>query len=297
MKKSSPTTETRNSETMSIDRMTVREQVEAFSREDSKIIEAIMKVSHSIERAIEKVVEGFKQGGRLIYIGAGTSGRLGVLDASECPPTFGVDSSMVTALIAGGNDAIISAAEGAEDNEKAGEDDLRRINFDKKDVLVGITASGTTPYVRGACRYARTLNAITVLLTCNPEGDFPETDILINPVTGPEVITGSTRLKAGTATKMVLNMISSISMIRIGKVYGNLMVDVKATNKKLRQRAKKILMDGGKIDENKAVELLEKTGGDLKTAIFIAKSGGTKENAQKKILHSEGFLYKALNEE
>ncbi|MBF0407689.1 MAG: N-acetylmuramic acid 6-phosphate etherase [Candidatus Riflebacteria bacterium] len=296
MKKSLPVTETRNPETRFIDRMTVEEQVNAFINEDAKIIEAVKTVRHSIERTVEAVTASFMEGGRLIYAGAGTSGRLAILDASECPPTFGVPSEMVQAAIAGGERAVTAAVEGAEDNEKAGEDDLKKMNFSSKDILIGIAASGTTPYVRGACRYARSIKSRTVLITCNPEGNFPETDILVNPVTGPEVITGSTRLKAGTVTKMLLNMITSISMIRIGKVYENLMVDVQATNEKLRARALRILVESTGVEHEHAAKLLTEAAGDLKSAIFVAKSGGSFSDAREKIRKSGGFLYKALSE-
>ncbi len=245
---------------------------------------------------MEYTVQAFLAGGRLVYIGAGTSGRLGVLDASECPPTFGVSPDMVVGLIAGGEKALRTAVEGAEDNAARGREDLEDIGFCKDDILVGITASGSTPYVKGALNYARSVEAKTVLLTCNPYGELPEADVLINPVVGPEIICGSTRLKSGTACKMVLNMISSVSMIKIGKVFENLMVDVRATNSKLKKRALRIVMDGGRVPNYLAEAKLEEANGDVKLAILLARTDLDAEQGRKKLKSVGGVLYKALGE-
>lgn len=289
-------TETRNPRTIYIDRVSTRDAVKYFINEDQAIYKAVDACSESIAQAVDLAVGSFRKGGRLIYLGAGTSGRLGVLDASECPPTFGVSPDMVVGIIAGGYKALNNAAEGAEDNVAAGREDLEAVNFSKDDLLVGITASGTTPYVVGGIDYARSLGAHTVLLTCNPYGELPKTDVLINPAVGPEVITGSTRLKSGTACKMVLNMISSISMIRIGKVFENLMIDVRATNNKLRRRALRIVMEGGQVPNYVAEAKLQEADGEVKLAILLARTDLTVEQARQKLKQAEGVLYKALGE-
>jgi len=289
-------TETRNPRTMYIDRVSTREAVKVFIEEDRAVFKAVEACSENIAQAIELVLAGFRKGGRLIYAGAGTSGRLGVLDASECPPTFGVSPEMVMALIAGGEKAVTSAVEGAEDNVDAGRQDLEAIKFSKNDVLLGITASGTTPYVCGALDHAKSLGSSTILLTCNPYGELPKTDVLINPAVGPEVITGSTRLKSGTACKLVLNMISSISMIRMGKVFENLMVDLMATNKKLQKRAIRIVMEGARVPNYIAEARLQEAEGDVKLAIVMARRDLTVEMARQKLTEAGGILYKALGE-
>ena len=289
-------TEARNPRTMYIDRVTTREAVRIFIEEDRAVNKAVEACSESIAQAVEIALAGFRKGGRLVYAGAGTSGRLGILDASECPPTFGVSSDMVTALIAGGEKAVTNAIEGAEDNVDAGRQDLEAVKFSKQDVLLGITASGTTPYVCGALAYARSIGAATILLTCNPYGELPQTDILINPAVGPEVITGSTRLKSGTACKMVLNMVSSISMIKMGKIFENLMVDLKATNKKLQKRALKIVMEGARVPNYIAEAKLQEAEGDVKLAILMARSDLPADLARQKLKAASGVLYKALGE-
>lgn len=289
-------TETRNPRTMYIDRASTREAVKLFIAEDHAVSKAVEACAEPIAQTVELVVGAFKKGGRLIYIGAGTSGRLGVLDASECPPTFGVSAEMVMGVIAGGPKALNNAAEGAEDISEDGQKDLEKIRFSAKDVLIGITASGTTPYVVGGFAYAKSLGAHTVLLTCNPYGELPKTDILINPVVGPEVITGSTRLKSGTACKMVLNMISSISMIRIGKVFENLMIDMRASNNKLRKRALRIVMEGSQIPNYQAEAKLQEAAGDVKLAILLAKTNLSAEEGRMKLEQADGILYRALGE-
>lgn len=289
-------TETRNPRTMFIDRVSTRDAVKLFIAEDHAVSKAVEACAEQIAQATELVIGAFKKGGRLIYIGAGTSGRLGVLDASECPPTFGVSPDMVVGIIAGGPKALNNAAEGAEDVVEDGKKDLQSIKFSGKDVLIGITASGTTPYVVGGFDYAKSLGAHTVLLTCNPYGELPKTDVLINPVVGPEVITGSTRLKSGTACKMVLNMISSVSMIRIGKVFENLMIDMRASNIKLRKRALRIVMEGGQVPNYQAEAKLQEADGDVKLAILLAKTTLTPEEGRLKLKQADGVLYKALGE-
>ena len=235
------TTEQVNPATAHIDSCTTLEMVRLINDEDKKVALAVEKVLPEIAQAVDKIAESFSHGGRLFYIGAGTSGRLGVLDASECPPTFGVKPDMVQGLIAGGDSALIKAVEGAEDNRQLAAENLRERNFTAADVLVGITASGRTPYVLGGVEFAKTLGAVTVGVSCVENSALAQAvDIAITPVTGAEALTGSTRMKAGTATKMVLNMLTTAAMIKIGKVRGNLMVCVQATNDKLRDRLKRI---------------------------------------------------------
>jgi len=289
-------TESRNPRTVYIDRLPTRDVVKTFIQEDKAVFSAVEAVSEQIFFAVEIIVESLKKGGRLIYIGAGTSGRLGVLDASECPPTFGVDPGLVMGIMAGGSKALTDAVEGAEDDKSAGGKDLKNAKLKGIDVVVGITASGFTPYVAGALEYARDLGCKTILLTCNPYGELPKTDVLVNPVVGPEVIAGSTRLKCGTACKLVLNMLSSISMIRLGKVYENLMVDVRATNEKLKKRALRIVIEGGRVPNYQAEASLIDANGDVKTAIYLAKKGGAMQDAKNALDKNGGVLYKALGE-
>ena len=289
-------TETRNPRTLYIDRVSTRDAVKSFIQEDLAVHRAVEACQDSIAVAADFAYASLAKGGRLVYIGAGTSGRLGVLDASECPPTFGVPSDMVIGIIAGGDKALRDAIEGAEDDKSGGKKDLEKINFSQNDTLVGITASGTTPYVVGALEYAKSLGAKTVLLCCNPYGDLFKADVLINVAVGPEVIAGSTRLKSGTACKMVLNMISSISMIKLGKVYENLMVDVKATNNKLKKRALKIVMEAGRIPNYEAEAKLIDAQGNLKVAIIMARLDVDVEKAKSILKNANGYLYKALGE-
>ncbi len=289
-------TETRNPRTLYIDRVSTRDAVKSFIQEDLAVHRAVEACQDSISVAADYAYASLAKGGRLVYIGAGTSGRLGVLDASECPPTFGVPSDMVIGIIAGGDKALRDAIEGAEDDKSGGKKDLEKINFCQNDTLVGITASGTTPYVVGALEYAKSLGAKTVLLCCNPYGELFKADVLINVAVGPEVIAGSTRLKSGTACKMVLNMISSISMIKLGKVYENLMVDVKATNNKLKKRALKIVMEAGRIPNYEAEAKLIDAEGNLKIAIIMARLDVDAEKAKTILKNANGYLYKALGE-
>lgn len=253
------TTELRNPHSIDIDIKPIREILEIMNQEDSKVPTAIAKEIPQIERAVNFAIESFKQGGRLIYIGAGTSGRLGILDASECPPTFGVSHDLVQGLIAGGSKAITEAIEGAEDNNTLGGDDLKAISLTEKDTVIGIAASGRTPYVIGGLQYANEIGAKTVSISNNKDSEIGKiANVKIEVVTGPEIITGSTRLKAGTSQKLVLNMITTTAMIGIGKVYQNLMVDVQPTNKKLIERSKHIIMEATNADYVTAADYLKK---------------------------------------
>ncbi|MGM0598365.1 MAG: N-acetylmuramic acid 6-phosphate etherase [Candidatus Rifleibacteriota bacterium] len=289
-------TEKRNPRTIYIDRVSTRQAVKTFIEEDKTVTSAVEAVSNKIARAVDTAVVSLKKGGRIIYVGAGTSGRLGILDASECPPTFGVSPDLVIGLIAGGSKALTCAVEGAEDNLHSARQDLEAINMSSKDFVIGITASGSTPYVVSGLEFARQKNAATALLCCNPYGNLPEVDILIDPAVGPEVITGSTRLKSGTACKMVLNMISSLTMVRMGKVYENLMVNLQTSNNKLEKRALRIVMEGGRVPNYMAEAKLAEADGDVKLAIMLARTELTLEQARKKLEEAEGVLYKALGD-
>jgi N-acetylmuramic acid 6-phosphate etherase len=266
-----------------------------MNREDLKVVAAVERVLPDIARAIEMVTERVQAGGRLIYIGAGTSGRLGVLDASECPPTFNTPPALVVGLIAGGYRALTNAIEGAEDNRQAGEEDLRGVEVDAKDVVCGIATSGRTPYVLGGLAYAQSLGAATLGVTCNEVSELSKvSDVLIAPVVGPEILSGSTRLKAGTATKMVLNMISTGTMIRIGKTYGNWMVDLRATNVKLKDRSIRIVSGITGLDRERAESLLARCDGEVKTAIVSQALGVEKIEAQRRLKVAGGRLRTAI---
>ena len=288
--------EGRNPRSLALDLMGARDILETINAEDSAVAGAVAREIPAITEAVERIVAAFNTGGRLIYIGAGTSGRLGVLDASECPPTFSVPPGMVVGLIAGGNVALTTAVEGAEDDPALGAADLEAIELSKRDVVVGIAVSGRTPYVIGALEYARAKGAVTVALSCNPDSAIAAiADISIAPVVGPEVLTGSTRMKSGTAQKLVLNMLSTASMIRIGKVYENLMVDVTVSNGKLYARAVRIVMDAAGVAEDKAAALLEKTGNDVKLAILMALTDMELQDGRDLLAESGGYLRKAIN--
>lgn len=287
--------EERNPRTMGIDLMATPEIVATINAEDRLVPEAVGKTLPQVAQAVDRIVEAFGKGGRLVYIGAGTSGRLGVLDASECPPTFGVPPTMVVGVIAGGLGALVSAVEGAEDSAEGGAADLRAIDLTNRDVVVGIAVSGRTPYVIGALNYAKSLGAVTVGLTCNPASAIAGmADISIAPLVGPEVVTGSTRLKSGTAQKLVLNMLSTASMIRIGKTYQNLMVDVRTSNEKLLARAVRIVMQATDCPEQVAEQALERTGHDVKLAILTILTGKEVEDARAAMAGAGGFLRRAL---
>jgi N-acetylmuramic acid 6-phosphate etherase len=283
---------------MGIDLMSSDEIVTVINAEDRLVPEAVAKTLPDIARAIDAIVTAFNAGGRLIYIGAGTSGRLGVLDASECPPTFGISPGMVIGLIAGGPSAVIHASEGAEDRPEAGAGDLRDINLTSRDVVVGIAVSGRTPYVIGALDYAKSVGAVTVALTCNPASTIALlADISIAPVVGPEVLTGSTRLKSGTAQKLVLNMLSTASMVRIGKTYQNLMVDMIASNQKLVGRAIRIVMQATDCAEAEAEDALKRAGNDVKLAVVTILTGQSVDDARAAIKGAGGFLRRAIDKD
>lgn len=288
-------TEGRNAASSGIDRMTIPQIIELMQEEDLQVIAAIKEVRPSLVTVIERVVDTFQKGGSLIYVGAGTSGRLGVLDAAECPPTFGTDPEMVRGVIAGGRKALWRSVEGSEDDILAGEKAIVEERVSDIDTVIGIAASVDTPFVMGALREAVKRKAYTVLLTFNPSPKIPVTvDQIINPVTGPEIITGSTRLKAGTATKMVLNMITTVSMIRCGKVFDNLMVDLRCLSAKLRDRGRRILVELLGIDYDSAGLLLKESKWEVKTAIVMGKLGITRGEAERKLSKSRGSVSIAM---
>lgn len=288
-------TEQRNPNSMQLDSLSAQELVALINREDQQVALAVEKCLPQIALAVEKIVAAFECGGRLVYVGAGTSGRLGVLDASECPPTYGVKPEMVVGLIAGGDHALRHPIEGAEDNVQQGQADLEEIDFSARDVLVGISASGRTPYVLGALNYAKQLGATTVSIASNPKSKMAEVaDIAIETVVGPEVLTGSSRMKSGTAQKLVLNMLTTASMVLIGKCYQNLMVDVQASNKKLKARALKIVMEATECDNEAAANVLAKANGQVKLAILMQLSGLDALEAQSLLDKSNGKLRQAL---
>jgi N-acetylmuramic acid 6-phosphate etherase len=290
-----PVTETRNWRSEEIDRLSTLEMLDIISLEDHKAAPAVRQVLESIARAVDVAAEALRSGGRMFYVGAGTSGRLGMLDAVECPPTFGVPPETVQAVLAGGDSAAKLAAEGAEDDDSVGAGEVARREVNEGDIVVGIAASGTTPFVKGALDEARKRGASTVLVACNPStAGFAEAGIVINPVVGPEVITGSTRMKAATATKMVLNMLSTGVMIKLGKVYGNLMVDVQPRSAKLRGRACRIISDITGVDDAEASELLELASNDVKTAIVMKELEVSAEKACEILAQFDGNLRQAL---
>lgn len=288
-------TEQRNPNTTHIDTLSTLEMVNLINREDHRVAEAVSLVTEQIAAAVDLIADRLSHGGRLIYSGCGTSGRLGVLDAVECPPTYSTDPELVRALIAGGYPAIFKAVEGAEDDRELGKTDLEGIRFCKKDVLVGIAASGRTPYVLGAMAYARSLGAAVIGVTCCPGSQIDAAaDIGISPAPGPEVITGSTRMKSGTAQKMVLNMLSTGTMIKLGKVYGNLMVDVKPSNEKLVRRCVTIVCAAAECSESEAVRALEVCGYHPKTAIVMLLRGINAERAAELLNQAEGRIADVL---
>lgn len=289
-------TETRNSNSSDIDNLSTLDMMRVINRDDAKIHQAIEKELDKIAHAVDAIYNALSNGGRLIYVGAGTSGRLGVLDASECMPTYGVSPDLIQGIIAGGKEAMFKAKEGAEDDICLCEADLKSINFSNKDILCGLTASGRTPYVIGGVNYAKSIGAKTISITCNPNSELSElVDISIAPVVGPEVVTGSTRMKAGTAQKMVLNMLSTGAMIKSGKVYGNLMVDVQTTNKKLEERAIGIVIESTSCSRERAIELLEMCNKNVKLAIFVEMSGLSVEESLNILNMHDGHIRNAIN--
>lgn len=290
-------TEHRHPASRNLDRMTASAIVQLMNREDRKVAIAVGKELPAIARAVDAIVQAIHSGGRLIYVGAGSSGRLAILDAAECPPTFGVSKKLVVALIAGGKRAIAGAVEGAEDSTANGARDLRKVRLSGKDIVVGIAASGTTPYVLSALRYARKRGAATVALMANPRMPLARfAKIVIAPSVGAEVLTGSTRLKAGTAQKMVLNMLSTASMARLGHVYENLMIDVALTNKKLAGRALRMLAEAGGRDLSAARRALRQSKHDLRVALVMLKRRCSASQARKLLSRARGNLRTALGE-
>lgn len=289
------TTETRNEKTMKLDEMSTHDILSVINEEDKKVPEAVGKELKTIEKAIAFAIDSFSKGGRLIYIGAGTSGRLGILDASECPPTFGTDSNMVQGLIAGGKEALLKAIEGAEDDPKFAENDLQAIHLNENDTVVGLAASGRTPYVIGGLNYANQQGAHTVAVSCNKNAEISlYAAVAIEVMVGPEVLTGSTRLKSGTAQKLVLNMISTGAMIGIGKVYENLMVDVQLSNKKLVERAKEIIAKAAQVDNSTAASYLKMAHNKPKVAIVMIKAQSNFDAAEQSLTDTHGIVRLAI---
>lgn len=290
-------TESRNPASENIDELTTEAMLRVINNEDQKVALAVEAIVPQIAQAVDAIAAAFQQGGRLIYSGAGTSGRLGILDASECPPTFGTPREQVVGLIAGGHKAILQAVENAEDNSEMGTADLQAIEFNERDVLVGIAASGRTPYVLGALDYAKRQGAVTVALTCNPDSEMAcVAQIALTPVVGPEVVTGSSRMKAGTAQKLVLNMLTTGAMIRSGKVFGNLMVDVEATNQKLVQRQINIVRQSTDCSAETAQAALADCHGHCKTAILMVLAQLSAQEAAALLAQHQGFIRQALRQ-
>lgn len=289
-------TEGRNNASENIDQLSTAEMLKVINEEDKKVALAVEAILPEITQAVEAITAAFAQGGRLIYSGAGTSGRLGILDASECPPTFGTSPDQVVGLIAGGHKAILQAVENAEDNAEQGAKDLQAIAFSSQDILVGIAASGRTPYVLGALSWAKQCGAVTIAISCNGQSPMAEyADIALSAIVGPEVVTGSSRLKAGSAQKMILNMLTTGAMIRSGKVFGNLMVDVEATNQKLIERQRNIVIDATGCLAEEAEAALEACNRHCKTAILMILAELTAEQAQALLIEHKGFIRSALS--
>lgn len=289
-------TEKRNTSTLLIDELSTIDMLTLINNEDKTVPLAIEKILPNIAMAVDLITKQLQSGGRLFYIGAGTSGRLGVLDAAECPPTYGVSPDLVQGIIAGGTPALLKAQEGAEDSLELCKKDLKEKDFSKNDIMVGIAASGRTPYVIGGLEYAKSIGAPTISIACSPNSEIAKlADIPLTVVTGPEVITGSTRMKAGTAQKLVLNMLSTGTMIKLGKVYSNLMVDLMATNRKLEERSIRIVMEATGENREISQKALAACKGKAKTAIFMLLSGLTPEEATTALDNSNGFVSKALN--
>ena len=289
-------TEQINSRTKNIDQFPIKDILKCINDEDKLIAKQVEKAIPNISAFVDHVVSQIKKTGRLIYIGSGTSGRLGVLDASECPPTFGVSSDMVLGIISGGDRALRESIENAEDSHRNSIHDLNKISLNNNDILLGISASGTTPYVLSALSYAKQVGALTGFLTCNDIKSLDYVDFLIKVLVGPEILTGSTRLKSGTATKMVLNMISTTTMMKLNRTYGNLMIDLKPNNKKLVKRALNILSEELNITKTEAKKIYASAGNNLKIAILMGKKRLTFEEANKLISDNNGSLANALNE-
>ena len=291
-------TEQRNPASEKIDVLPIEEALRVINRQDALVAAAVEKEIPHIAEAVRIIVSCFRKGGRLLYVGAGTSGRLGILDASECPPTFGTDPDLVQGLIAGGSEAVFRSQEGAEDRKEDGARDLDAIHLRAEDVVCGIAASRRTPYVVGAVEHARTLGAATLFVTCTPRSEFGiAVDVAICPVVGPEVIMGSTRMKSGTAQKMVLNMLTTVSMIQLGKVYQNMMVDLQMTSKKLVERSKRTVMQVTGVDYHEATRVLGLTGGHVKTALVMILADVGREQAADRLQKASGFVRPAISDE
>lgn len=289
------TTESRNTQTMHLDEMSILEALKAMNQEDQLVAKAVASILPQLNIVIEATITRFRDGGRIIYIGAGTSGRLGILDAAECVPTFNTQPNEVIGLIAGGQQAMTEAIEGAEDNVEMGMTDLKTIHLNHKDVVIGISASGRTPYVKGALTYANEINAMTVALSCNSNSDISTiANHALEVNVGPEVLAGSTRLKSGTAQKLVLNMISTMTMIGVGKVYDNLMVDLKATNYKLEQRSIHIIEDICGLTFEEAQSLYQQADNDIKVAIVMNLCDTTKSDAKSRLAKHNGIVKQAI---
>lgn len=289
-------TEQRNPASMQIDTLPTPAILQIINQEDQRVAPAVKAALPQIAAAVDCIAQRLQQDGRLIYIGAGTSGRLGILDASECPPTYGTPTSLVQGVIAGGIPAIFTAQEGAEDSVSLAAVDLKKLALNKNDVLVGLTASGRTPYVLGALQYAHSVGAAAIAVACSPQSPAAAAaDIPITVLVGPEVITGSTRMKAGTAQKLILNMLSTAVMIRLGKVYSNLMIDVQTSNHKLEERARRIVMEATGCCRSEAVESLQNANGQVKLAVFLLLSGKSSQEARQLLAASQGYIARALN--
>jgi N-acetylmuramic acid 6-phosphate etherase len=289
------TTEARNPHSVHLDQMSPLEIARLMNDEDAGVAGAVQSQLPQIAQAMEWIAQAFRSGGRLLYLGAGTSGRLGVLDAAECPPTFSTPGSLVVGIIAGGNTALTHAIEGAEDNADQGALDLQAHQLSDRDVLVGIATSGRTPYVIGGLDYARQRGARSIGFSCNADSDLQQhADLVIAPVVGPEILSGSTRLKAGTATKLVLNMLTTGAMVLVGKTYGNLMVDLRATNIKLKLRSQRIVGELTGLDDDRAAKVLEECGGELKTAVVAALREVDAQQARQLLQAADGKLREAL---
>lgn len=290
-------TEKKNENSRDLDRLSVRAIVQMMNDEDKKVPYAVERVLDQVSESVEIIVAALENEGRLFYFGAGTSGRLGILDASECPPTFGTDPELVQGVIAGGPSAMVRAVEGAEDSMELGREDVRLHGITSQDVVVGIAASGRTPYVMGVLNEAQLIGAKTIAVSCNEQATINEgVDVAINVVVGPEVLTGSTRLKAGTAQKLVLNMLTTATMIRMGKVYGNLMVNVQATNHKLKERVKRIIMEVTGVSYDEAEKLSVLADGDAKTAILMRLTGTSREEANRLLKLTKGRIREAIQQ-
>jgi len=288
-------TESLNPKTENIDSVSTLKILELINREDQKVAKEVKKVMPQIAKGVDLIVSSLQKGGRLFYIGAGTSGRLGVLDAAECPPTFGTNPQKILGVIAGGYRTLVRSKEGVEDDVSSGEQDLKKMNLNKCDVVVGIAASRRTPYVLGALKYAKRIKAKTIFLFCNPQSQLRiKPDVVISPVLGPEVISGSTRMKAGTAQKLILNMLSTCTMIKLGKVYKNMMVDLQIRSKKLKERSKRIIMILTGKNYNEAERYLKKAGGKVKTALVMILAKVDKKGAEKRLRKANWFVRKAL---